>query len=603
MSNNAARLESDVRYALRDDHEMTTSQGIESNGLSEAINQNTDTIRSIVGNCSTESVVGYWLVQNLVHDYRPPGLLSPAKQILYLMGLLVESPETNTTREFGDGDRIHTTQALEGAFNAYMMLYFPGQGSLAEQTEQWHKIRRVAMGAFANYFNQTLLITPEQASERIESYLTRFDAELTEDLGISATRALEIAWWIANRLQEGLDEFQENPAEAASRLGKIAYSDLVAHFGSEGEVFWQLFSVGRGNGCPVEYPTERTVVEERPLIRISDDLAMTFNVHLLFTSILMRGEECLASGSYREGYFRHRDRVTEDQVVEAFQRILGDDIEIYRNLFETDDSQNEHDLVIVSSLLCLLVEVKASPPVKPFRDPDKAYERVTRAFHSDRGIQSAYNQAMRLMRLIEQNETVLLYDRRGNEVLRLSDDIVSRTFCVTVTRDNHGPLATFLSLLLEKADGDPYPWAVNLLDLQNLAEAWQYFRWDGRQLRAFLSQRVKLNEIVFSHDELDYVGAFIRHCGLHHFERQDIDFTQLDASYSDIFDEIHGHMFYGTPAIRINPIYPFISDVGESIRQRRTVFDSDASGHAIKVGRNEDCPCDSEVKFKRCHGR
>ena len=582
---------------------MTSEAVAKPNGLLDTINRNTQIIRDIVRNCSTESIVGYWLVQNLVHDYRPPGLLSPAKQILYLMGILVESPETISPREFGAGDRTSTTEALENAFNAYMGLYFPDEGSLAHQSEQWHRVRRIAMGAFANYFNQTLLVTPEQASERIESYLTRFDAKLTEDLGISATGALEIAWWIANRLQEGLDEFQENPSEAVSRLGKIAYSDLVDHFGSEGEVFWQLFTVGRGDGSAVEYPTERTVVEERPLIRVSDDLAMIFNVHTLFASILIMGEECLASGSVREGFFRHRDRVTEDQAVEAFQSILGGDIEIYRNLFETGDSQNEHDLVIVSDALCLLVEVKSSPPVKPFRDPDRAYERLRHAFRSDGGIQSAYNQAMRLMRLIERNETVLLYDRRGNEVLRLSNVVVNRTFCVAVTRDNHGPLATFLSLLLEKADGDPYPWAVNLLDLQNLAEAWEYFRWDRRQLRAFLSQRIKLHEKVHSHDELDYAGAFIRHCGLHHFERQDSDFIQLDPSYSAVFDEIHGHMFYDTPAVRINPTYPFVSDLGESIRQRRTVFDSDASGRLIKAGRNEICPCDSGVKFKRCHGR
>ena len=582
---------------------MTSTGSVEYNGLLDTINRNTQIIRSIVRNCTTESVVDYWLVQNLLNDYRPPGLLSPAKQILYLMGILVESPEPLKSREFGDEDMVPATEALESAFNAYRRLYSPSEGSLAQHSERSRRARQVAMGAFASYFNQTLLITPEQSSERIKFYLTNFDTKLARDFGISATCALEIAWWIVDSLQEGLDEFLENPVESASRLGKIAYSDLVHRFGLQGEVFWQLFTVERGEGRSVDYPTERTVVEEQPLIRISDDLAMIFSVHLLFTSILIRCEECLASGSMRERVFRHRDNVTEDQAAEAFRNILGGDIEIYKNLFETSDNQNEHDLVILSDILCLLVEVKSSPPVEPFRDPERAYTRLQRAFRSDGGIQTAYNQAMRLMRPIEESKTVVMYDRKGNEALRLSNDIANKTYCVVVTRDNHGPLATFLSLLLERTDGEPYPWAVNLLDLQNLAEAWQYFNWDGRQLRAFLSQRIRLHEKVFSHDELDYVGAFIRHCGLHHFERQDIDFSQLDASYSDIFDEIHSHMFYGTSTIRINPTHPFVADVGESIRQRRTVFDSDASGRPIKAGRNEECPCASGVKFKRCHGR
>lgn len=582
---------------------MISKERQEPDGLLNTINGNTQHIRNIVHNRSTESVVGTWLVQNLLNDYRPPGLSSPAKQILYLMGILVESTAPLTSFDFDDKDRTQTTEALEKAFNAYMGLYFPSEESLAQQSEQWYKVRQVAMSAFVNHFNQTLLITAEQASERIKAYLTKFDTQMSSDFGISASSALEIAWWIGNTLQECLDEFQEGSIEAVLRLGKVSYSDLVARFGAEGAIYWQLFTVGRGEGKPIDYPTERTIVEERPLIRVSDTVAMAFNVHLLFTSILIRGEECLADGSAREEFFRHRDKITEYQTAEAFKKVLGNDIELHRNLFETSASQNEHDLIILSDDICLLVEVKASPPVEPFRDPDRAYTRLKHAFRSDRGIQAAYDQAMRLRKLIEGNTEVVLYDRKGNEVLRLPNEILGRTFCVAVTRDNHGPLATFLSMLLQKSHDEPYPWSINLMDLQNIAEVWGYLKWDARQLKAFLSQRIKLHEKVFSHDELDYVGAFIKHCGLHRFTMLDSDLVHLAETYSDIFDQIHSHLFYGDSRVRINPINPFMSDLGESIRQGRAVFDSNSSGAPIKVGRNEECPCGSSVKFKRCHGK
>ena len=51
---------------------------------------------------------------------------------------------------------------------------------MADQSEQWHKVHDVAMWAFINYFNQTALITVEQASEQIKSHLTRFDSQLSE---------------------------------------------------------------------------------------------------------------------------------------------------------------------------------------------------------------------------------------------------------------------------------------------------------------------------------------------------------------------------------------------------------------------------------------
>ena len=192
-------------------------------------------------------------------------------------------------------------------------------------------------------------------------------------------------------------------------------------------MFWQLFTVGRGDGDFVKFPTERTITEDKPLIRVSGDVAMTFNVSTLFQSILRQGEECLATGSLKEGFYRHRAKVTEDQVAEGFRKIIGNEFKIHRNLFETNDSQREPDIVIVSDHLCLIVEVKSSPPVEPRRDPDQAYERLRQAFRSDRGIQSAYDQAVSLVRLIEGNETVVMYDQKGNKELCLSNGLMDKT--------------------------------------------------------------------------------------------------------------------------------------------------------------------------------
>ena len=143
-------------------------------------------------------------------------------------------------------------------------------------------------------------------------------------------------------------------------------------------------------------------------------------------------------------------------------------------------------------------------------------------------------------------------------VVHLYSSNSRNAFCVCVTRDSFGPLATFVSPLLSKGVDDPYPWVVNILDLEQIAEAWEYFKWDGRQLKSFLSQRVTLHDNVISDDELDFVGAYIKHCGLHHFARTDYDLITLDPTYALIFDDIYYHVHHGQQRVTINPSYPWI---------------------------------------------
>ena len=329
---------------------------------------------------------------------------------------------------------------------------------------------------------------------------------------------------------------------------------------------------------------------------------MLFDFNILLSAILLTGEEALSRSSSRERYFRIRDRTLEDHAASVLRRILGANAKAYRNVFETPDSQHEHDLVVFTNDVCLFVEAKASPPDEPFRDPERAFVRLSRSFRSETGIQKAYDQSLRLLRSVRAQE-LTLYDEHGAEVLRLPPSIADSAFCVCVTRDSFGPQATFLSPLLSKDEDDPYPWAVNILDLEQLAEAWEYFGWDGRQLKSFLSQRIDLHDKVFSDDELDYVGAYIRHCGLHHFARSDYDLLALPSTHALIFDDIYLHRHHGQPRVSIDPSYPILDDLRESLRAGEPIPVDNLPSGAIKIGRNTACLCGSGVKFKKCHGQ
>ena len=585
----------------------------ESTDLQEIIRKNIEHIRAVVQNCSTETVVGYSMVKQL--DRFPQSeLSSPAKQIRLLLGIMLESEEPPAPTEFTDQEWDKIVEPLQALTYAYLQLYLPAADRTSEQSKDWIRIQQVAMTAFLSYHENRLFASTEQVSDRIRSYLSPFDDQLSSTLGISASDALTIALSIGQQFQAQMDRVSQlAPTQstvdepgvefvrAIDRLGKTRLSDLVKQFGATGQAFWDLFTVRRGEGPLINYPTERSIVEIQPWICISNDEAMLFIFNILLSAILLRGEEALAGHPIRDKYFRHRDKTLEDHATAVFRRILGAQSKIYRNVFETPDNRYEHDLVIFTSDICLFVEAKASPMDEPFRDPEKAFVRLQRAFRSQSGIQKAYDQSLRLHKRLRDGNLVL-FDAKGVESLRLSSSISDNVFCVCVTRDSFGPLATFLSPLLSKSVDDPYPWVVNILDLEQIADAWEYFRWDGRQLKSLLSQRILLHENVVSDDELDYVGAYIRHCGLHHFARDDYDYVQLDPTYANVFDDIYFHVHHEEPRVTINPTYPAMAVLQESLKAGKSVS-ADVPQGPIVVGRNELCPCGSTVKFKRCHGR
>ena len=602
--------------------------------LAKTVKEHAQNIRRIVQGCSTESVVRNCMVRSMA-DYLPFGeLTSPAKQMRFLLGLLLESEEPEDAQEFGISHWQDVVASLVAAFSAYSWSHSSEGGSTARRSSQEIKKHETAIMAFVDYFEKTTLAFTEQTAQRIKLYLAPFDDQLSKDLGLSSSEALTIAEWIANSAQDRLDEVLEKDrddeldligwagggyhaqssiisrdkvmassvVELLENIGKVFRSELICRYGETGRKFWDVFAIGRGEGGRIDFPTEGSIVERMPLIRLSDDVAMLFSLETLYDAILLQGEECLSNGPLRERYFKTRDRTLENQVESELLRILGNKARAYRNLYETPNRQYEHDLIILSDEICLFVEAKASPPVEPFRDPIKAYVRLHDHFHSNKGIQKSYSQAVRLLECLRTSGPLTLYNQSGEVALQLPSEVAEHTFCVCVTRDSFGPLATFLSLLLQKKCDNPFPWAVNILDLENIAEAWEYFSWDERQLKNYLSQRLPLNDTVVSDDELDYVGAYIQHCGLNSFSQSHSDRILLAPTYSNIIDRIHFHLTQGTPHVSIRPENPANLDILASMRVGKPVLVKDIPLGPIKVGRNENCPCESGVKFKYCHG-
>jgi hypothetical protein len=616
--------------------------------------KNTDELRKIVGACSTESIVGYsgvyYLKGKLGDDNKNLKLSSQVRQWSFLLGLMLTTAEPKRPKQFDESEIKRAIELLEAIFNAYSWMFWPKPEEQDYLTDEWKQARKVAMPAFLHYFNTALLASVEQVTERINRYLTPFDDLFEQLIGIPASDTLNITKWIGNSVQAHLNQLikafdkeatarlalikraeaerwdmerlrheahqetymplMENVMSGLQGMFKVQLSALEEEFGTAtAHSYWKQFISRRGEVSEFTYLTERNIAEEKPLFEVSAGVAMCPSANVLYFAVLKVGEQILINSHHKESYLRRRDEILEREVEDKLHLLFGDSADFFSNVFETPDLHYEHDLILKWERRLFVVEAKASPPPEPFRDPDKAFIRIKRAFQSQTGIQKAFDQANRIRRQLAAGNTVQLYDSNQALVATIRPEDIEQTYCVCVTRDNFGYLAVDLSLLLEKDGDDPYPWAVNILDLQTLLDGWAYLKWGPEKLCDYLDARIKLHGKVFTTDELVIAGFYITHGGLSRLvsiEEENATLV-LDEDYSDVFDKMYfatrgGEEFvYAPTEPYIGDLRRMISEVIEKEQRSQLVIEPTAKPR-IKQGRNERCACGSGLKYKRCCG-
>lgn len=560
-------------------------------------------VREIVRGCSTRSVVAFCLYLHLNFERAAIGFSSPAKQMPCLISIMLEAPEPPNPIRFDASKARACVEPLERLFLAQ------GRHNLSvalqdDPSGKEMKERRMATMAHIHRFNQRIMATVEQTITRANLYLVPYDNQLSQDMGITASKALVITQWVRDKLQESLLQAPRERGINPFEFCVVNREELVAEYGKDGITYWDLFTVKRGDGSLVSDHTADNVAEERPLIQVSNETATMYDINALYNAVIARFEGSLLGGNQRESYLMSRGKIFENHVAETFPKILGKDTDSYRNLSETpgrsrDFEHDEHDLVLIHENTCFIIESKAVPLQDPFRDYSPAFRRLKQAF--GKSIQYAYKQADHLLKQLRAGKEVALYDRKGVEQVRLLPSMHALAVCVT--RDDYGFLATDLSVLLEKEPDQAYPWVVNIFNLEDIAEIWTYFNWDIRQLMSYLSYRVQLHGRVFAGDEMEYVGAYVHHCGLTEFVNNEMDVVAIPPYYTDIFDDIHSHIIHHTPLAGVRLITPKISEFEISISHTRNILTTADQSRRIIVERSEECPCESGVEFEKCHGR
>jgi len=107
-------------------------------------------LRNLLSEYSTETIVGTVATKFLRWPSKDVELTSPHRQLFYLLGLMLTSPEPSKPQEYDQSAWSKTVELLERIFSSYAWMFWPTPEEADSLSKEWKDIREVAMPAFLN---------------------------------------------------------------------------------------------------------------------------------------------------------------------------------------------------------------------------------------------------------------------------------------------------------------------------------------------------------------------------------------------------------------------------------------------------------------------
>ncbi|WP_196956071.1 hypothetical protein [Hymenobacter guriensis] len=240
------------------------------------------------------------------NNSREPRLHSPARQQAFLLGLLLATEEPVKPVPMSKAIWERCIHLLNEAFETYAGLFMPEHPG--HQSDEWWRTREVAGPVFLHYFSTGLIASVEQICDRIRAYCVPFDAELVQATGLSASDALAMMDFIIDELKQSLevmaqlgpkqDEEKERFFHTGDyrrrddpdfskfyrthypilynyqlnllRVGLVSRAKVEAAFPTQAAAFWERYAIKRGQGPALQYPTEESIFDTKPLLILNE---------------------------------------------------------------------------------------------------------------------------------------------------------------------------------------------------------------------------------------------------------------------------------------------------------------------------------------------
>jgi hypothetical protein len=540
-------------------------------------------------------------------------LSSPMRQIYYALGLASTTNEPSCPDELDQNRLAHMLNAVEHKYTVKFMTPSPRTTYDAKMT---------AMDSFIRDFMSGRNVTVAQVRQRIAAYLSPFEDTLESAFGISSQLMVEMADWLIEHIQHHLDSIhrlfdQANSAiflEAAQMelrvraqqefgewIHDFRQAELEGRFGPvAADRFTSTFALQRVATATGYFWFDDTPnpFARTPILRVGNDRFAIPVANELYNAIWDTCTEAvIASPATATRFFKHRGKQLEKDGAVVLRRLLPEGTS-YGLVFEQPGT-DEHDLLIIWKDVAVVLEAKAGEPAMPMRNARLAFERLKQQFRSKAGIQHGFRQGQNLANRLLIGESVTLYDDRQRPLITIPPGTIKRAYVIVLTLDDFRSLATDLTTLLDKGDSEPYPWAVNLYDIELFADVLLEVRhWDSERFIQWLNERRSRMGDFSTHDELEIAGIFIEHESLYALPGDAI--IAGTSKYANIFEDYAHEKLGDVPAVvgqvSIDDFVPFPEDVKREFGEMFRGLERQV------VGRNDLCPCGSGKKYKRCHG-
>jgi hypothetical protein len=485
-------------------------------------------------------------------------LHSPVSQLMYLMSLYHRTSFNGTERFEGFGENFDKTVRL---LNEIEKSY----GIKISQTEaekmSGEEIKRLMITntTFLNYYLNAPLSFLEQDVDRIQETFKHFEPLIKKETGLCIQDFIDFFFLVTNLEMKKYEHyfnhayskadltlamrFRQNPksltdeqilhlsylTENAVYDLSIAIADLNAQMDAEKvKTMLVLFSLIREEKEDHLYYTDPCEYHRRPILMTDGShIVMLYSKQLITAIYEFLFQLCAEADKNGRKILKRREDFLEEKTMEVFRNFFGSAAKIYANYFV---DRTEKDLLILCGRQAYIVECKANKYRIPFRDPVKAYERISDDFKKCIG--KGYEQAKEVEDLFYGDQVFAIKNDRGVVIETIDPQEFDGVFTLVVTQERFGQIQCDLSYLLDIGADENYPWAVFIDDLETLLITLKRKKDHLAEFSEFLLAREQLHGRVRCYDEVELCSyflfdrdTFVRNCG-----RQEIFLSKPDAN-------------------------------------------------------------------------
>ena len=260
----------------------------------------------------------------------------------------------------------------------------------------------------------------------------------------------------------------------------------------------------------------------------------------------------LNDGNYKERGLSNRGDATEEIAFDLLARVFGEE-NVRRGVKIKNRNQDvtDIDVLAVAGSKAVIVQAKSKKLTMASRGGD----RKSLKGDFQEAVQDAYKQALLSRKAVLEAGSSLTV---GEERLIRLNETIDEAYLICLTGDHYPAVTTQVESFLQKGEGDPYPLAMSLFDLDIVT----FYLEDPFDLLYYLRQRSTHAAHFKSESEMALLAFHLRN---KLYPTEDADLTYIDQGMAGLIDA-HFPVAKGHYPRRKRPTYCFTSGGMKSSR-------------------------------------